>query len=68
MVMRLVRDDDYEPMELDQELQPPRPGADAIDDDLEAVISAAVWGKELKHHVNDPGFVQPLRTMSAIGG
>jgi len=37
MVMRLVRDDDYEPMELDQELQPPRPGADAIDDDLEAV-------------------------------
>jgi cyclic pyranopterin phosphate synthase len=27
-----------------------------------------VWRKELKHHVNDPGFVQPARTMSAIGG
>ena len=36
MVMRLVRDDDYGPMELEEELQPPRPGADAIDDDLEA--------------------------------
>jgi len=24
--------------------------------------------KELKHHVNEPGFVQPVRTMSAIGG
>ena len=24
--------------------------------------------KELKHHVNDPGFVQPTRTMSQIGG
>jgi cyclic pyranopterin phosphate synthase len=27
-----------------------------------------VWEKELKHHVNDPGFVQPARTMSQIGG
>ena len=27
-----------------------------------------VWAKELKHRVNDPGFVQPARTMSAIGG
>jgi cyclic pyranopterin phosphate synthase len=27
-----------------------------------------VWAKELKHHVNEPGFVQPSRTMSAIGG
>jgi len=27
-----------------------------------------VWEKELKHHVNDEGFVQPLRTMSQIGG
>ena len=33
MVMRLVRDDDYGPMELEEELQPPRPGASAIDDD-----------------------------------
>ena len=28
----------------------------------------AVWRKELKHHVGEPGFVQPARTMSAIGG
>jgi cyclic pyranopterin phosphate synthase len=38
------------------------------DDELEGIIRAAVWKKELKHHVNDAGFVQPLRTMSAIGG
>jgi cyclic pyranopterin phosphate synthase len=40
----------------------------ATDDELERVIREAVWRKELKHHVNDPGFVQPARTMSAIGG
>ncbi len=27
------------------------------DDDLERIIRDAVWRKELKHHVNDPGFV-----------
>jgi cyclic pyranopterin phosphate synthase len=42
--------------------------AGATDDDLEEVIRAAVWAKELKHRVNEPGFVQPARTMSAIGG
>ena len=42
--------------------------AGASDDDLEAIIRAAVWEKELKHHVNDAGFVQPARTMSQIGG
>ena len=42
--------------------------AGATDDDLEEIVRAAVWRKELKHHVNEPGFVQPLRTMSAIGG
>lgn len=40
----------------------------ASDDELEAIIRAAVWEKELKHDVNDEGFVQPLRTMSQIGG
>jgi len=40
----------------------------ASDDELETVIRDAVWRKELKHHVNDAGFVQPARTMSAIGG
>jgi cyclic pyranopterin phosphate synthase len=43
-----------------------RTGAD--DAELEHIIREAVWRKELKHHVNDPGFVQPARTMSAIGG
>jgi cyclic pyranopterin phosphate synthase len=42
--------------------------AGATDDDLEEIVRTAVWAKELKHHVNEPGFVQPTRTMSAIGG
>jgi cyclic pyranopterin phosphate synthase len=42
--------------------------AGATDDELEQIIRDAVWRKELKHHVNDPGFVQPARTMSQIGG
>jgi cyclic pyranopterin phosphate synthase len=45
---------------------PLREGAD--DAVLEQIIRDAVWRKELKHHVNDPGFVQPARSMSAIGG
>jgi cyclic pyranopterin phosphate synthase len=42
--------------------------AGATDAELEELIRDAVWRKELKHHVNDPGFVQPPRTMSQIGG
>jgi cyclic pyranopterin phosphate synthase len=42
--------------------------AGATDDDLEQIVRDAVWRKELKHRVNEPGFVQPERTMSAIGG
>ena len=42
--------------------------AGATDDELEEIIRDAVWRKELKHRVNEPGFVQPARTMSAIGG
>ncbi len=45
---------------------PLRAGAD--DDELEQIVRDAVWRKELKHRVNEPGFVQPARTMSAIGG
>ena len=45
---------------------PLREGAD--DAELEQIVRDAVWRKELKHHVNEPGFVQPARTMSAIGG
>jgi GTP 3',8-cyclase len=42
--------------------------AGAGDRELERIIREAVWRKELKHHVGEPGFVQPARTMSAIGG
>ncbi len=45
---------------------PLRAGAD--DAELEQIIRDAVWRKELKHHVGEPGFVQPARSMSAIGG
>jgi cyclic pyranopterin phosphate synthase len=40
----------------------------AGDDELESIVRDAVWQKELKHHVGEPGFRQPPRTMSAIGG
>ena len=46
--------------------EPLRSGAS--DAEIEAIVREAVWRKELKHHVNEPGFVQPPRTMSAIGG
>jgi cyclic pyranopterin phosphate synthase len=45
---------------------PMRAGAD--DAELERIIRDAVWRKELKHHIGEPGFIQPARTMSAIGG
>jgi GTP 3',8-cyclase len=40
----------------------------ASDAELETVIRDAVWRKELKHHVGERGFIQPERSMSAIGG
>ncbi len=46
--------------------EPLRAGAD--DDELEQIVRDAVWRKELKHHIGEPGFIQPARTMSAIGG
>jgi GTP 3',8-cyclase len=45
---------------------PMRDGAD--DFELERIVRDAVWRKELKHRVNEPGFRPPSRTMSAIGG
>jgi GTP 3',8-cyclase len=45
---------------------PLRDGAD--DRELEQIVRDAVWRKELKHHVGEPGFIQPSRSMSAIGG
>ena len=46
--------------------EPLRSGAS--DAELERIIRDAVWRKELKHRVGEPGFIQPARTMSAIGG
>jgi cyclic pyranopterin phosphate synthase len=40
----------------------------ASDEELERLVRDAVWRKELKHRVGEPGFRQPPRTMSAIGG
>jgi GTP 3',8-cyclase len=42
--------------------------AGAGDQQLTETIRDAVWRKELKHHVSEPGFRQPPRTMSQIGG
>lgn len=46
--------------------EPLRSGAD--DYEIDEIIRDAVWRKELKHRVNEPGFRRPPRTMSAIGG
>ena len=43
-----------------------RQGAD--DDAVEAAWRAAMWAKPAGHGINDPGFEQPERPMSAIGG
>jgi cyclic pyranopterin phosphate synthase len=45
---------------------PLRAGAD--DAELERIVREAVWRKELKHRIDEPGFRAPARTMSAIGG
>jgi GTP 3',8-cyclase len=38
------------------------------DEEVEALIRWAVRHKELKHKINEPGFVRASRTMSQIGG
>jgi GTP 3',8-cyclase len=40
----------------------------ASDDELEALLRWAVRHKELKHHINEPGFVRASRSMSQSGG
>ncbi len=40
----------------------------AGDDELISLIRFAVRHKELKHRINDPGFVRASRSMSQIGG
>jgi GTP 3',8-cyclase len=40
----------------------------ATDDELAARLVEIVRGKEDRHHIGEPGFLQPERTMSCIGG
>jgi cyclic pyranopterin phosphate synthase len=40
----------------------------ALHDELVEFIRLVVMQKESRHHINDPEFVQPARTMSFIGG
>jgi cyclic pyranopterin phosphate synthase len=42
--------------------------AGATDRELEALIRTTVWRKWSGHRINHPDFVQPDRSMSAIGG
>ena len=46
--------------------EPLRSGA--TDAEVERIVREAVWRKELKHRVGEPGFRPPPRSMSAIGG
>ena len=40
----------------------------ATDSALEEMLRAMVWQKEERHHIGEPEFAQPQRTMSCIGG
>jgi cyclic pyranopterin phosphate synthase len=40
----------------------------ASEEELGRIVREAVWRKELKHRIDEPGFRPPARTMSAIGG
>ena len=40
----------------------------AGDDALRDFLRSVVWQKEARHHIGEPEFVQPDRTMSCIGG
>ncbi|HET7103659.1 MAG TPA: GTP 3',8-cyclase MoaA [Terracidiphilus sp.] len=40
----------------------------ASDADLSAFIAATVQGKEARHHIGEPGFLKPSRSMVHIGG
>jgi cyclic pyranopterin phosphate synthase len=42
--------------------------AGATDAELAAIVRQAVARKELKHRINEPGFVRASRSMSQIGG
>jgi len=53
--------------ELETDLRGPlREGAS--DEDLAALIQGEMWRKKRGHGIGDPGFRQPDRPMSSIGG
>jgi cyclic pyranopterin phosphate synthase len=40
----------------------------ASDDDIAAWLGAVALQKEARHHIGEPEFVPPPRSMSCIGG
>lgn len=42
--------------------------AGAADETVGEFLRSVVWQKEARHHIGEPEFVQPERTMSCIGG
>jgi cyclic pyranopterin phosphate synthase len=40
----------------------------STDDQIGEWLRGVVWGKEPRHHIGEPEFVPPSRTMSCIGG
>jgi cyclic pyranopterin phosphate synthase len=40
----------------------------ASDDEIASWLRGVVWQKEARHHIGEPEFVQPERSMSCIGG
>ena len=40
----------------------------ASDEEIAEKLRAIVWQKEERHHIGEPDFVQPARSMSCIGG
>jgi GTP 3',8-cyclase len=41
---------------------------DATDEQLQSYLQDVVWQKEARHHIGEPEFVPPSRSMSCIGG
>ncbi|MBI2950422.1 MAG: GTP 3',8-cyclase MoaA [Verrucomicrobia bacterium] len=40
----------------------------ASDEEIAKILRGIVWQKEERHHIGEPDFVQPERSMSCIGG
>jgi cyclic pyranopterin phosphate synthase len=41
---------------------------EATDEEMQVWIRRVVQGKEARHHIGEPGFLQPSRSMVHIGG